>query len=237
MSEQNRNILKEYFKTGKKPTEQEYEDLIDSFVNRTEDDFVKTLPPLPDATTTKKGIVEQATLTEVQAGTEDTRFVTPKGVKRAVETFAPIAPVQSVNGQTGDVIFDTGNNTIKKITKVFNINNLSTTNVYEIIPAQGSNSIIDVHTVVFDIEILTRYVGVTTGVLFNMGVNSRDFIARSPFMSINMADRKIQIIKPSGRNFPLSEFNKPINLITNVEGTGGRAVVKIAVLYSIVNFD
>ncbi|WP_075343790.1 hypothetical protein [Tenacibaculum agarivorans] len=109
MAEQNRNTLKEYFKAGEKPTAQEYGDLIDSFVSRTDDDFVETLPPLPDATTTKKGIVEQATLTEVQTGTDDTRFVTPKGAKRAVETFAPVAPVQSVNGQTGDVIIEIEN--------------------------------------------------------------------------------------------------------------------------------
>lgn len=107
MAEQSRSVLKEYFKTGKKPTEQEYEHLIDSYVNRTDDDFVENLPPLPDATTTKKGIVEQATLAEVEEGTDEIRFVTPKGVKRAVETFAPPAPVQSVNGQTGAVVIDT----------------------------------------------------------------------------------------------------------------------------------
>ncbi|CAM1343790.1 hypothetical protein [Tenacibaculum amylolyticum] len=107
MAEQNRSTLKEYFKAGAKPTEEEYKDLIDSFVSRTEDDYVETLPPLPNATTTKKGIAEQATLSEVQTGTDDTRFVTPKGAKRAVETFASsLAPVQSVNGQTGDVVIN-----------------------------------------------------------------------------------------------------------------------------------
>ncbi len=97
MANKTRNQLKNYFQTGDKPTQSEYADLIDSFVNRLDDNFVETLP---DANTTQKGIVEQATLTEVQSGTDNTRFVTPKGAKRAVETFAP---VKSVNGNVGDV--------------------------------------------------------------------------------------------------------------------------------------
>jgi len=39
MAEKNRDDLKEYFEIGKKPTEQEYADLIDSFINRLDDNF------------------------------------------------------------------------------------------------------------------------------------------------------------------------------------------------------
>ncbi|WP_298510392.1 hypothetical protein [uncultured Kordia sp.] len=103
MAEKSREELKGYFQPHLRPTGNQFEDLIDSFVSRLDDDFVSTLP---DATTTQKGIVEQATLTEVQAATDDTRFVTPKGAKRAAETFAP---VQSINGQTGNVVLNLGN--------------------------------------------------------------------------------------------------------------------------------
>ena len=101
--EQSRGILKSYFETGDKPTEQEYVDLIDSCLNKTDDAFVSSIP---DATTTKKGIAEQATLAEVDTGTDTTRFVTPVGAKRAVETHAL---VKSVNGQTGNVIITNTN--------------------------------------------------------------------------------------------------------------------------------
>jgi len=90
MAQKNRTTLKSYFETGDKPTQSQFEDLIDSSVNNTDD----------NATTTKKGIVEQATIAEVTTGTDDTRFVTPKGAKHAAETHAPVL---SVNGQTGNV--------------------------------------------------------------------------------------------------------------------------------------
>jgi len=110
MAEKNRTDLKSYFNAGDRPVEQEFVDLIDSFVNRTDDSFVETLP---DATTTQKGIVEQATIPEVTAGIDNVRYVTPEGAKQAVQTFAAaLAPVQSVNGQVGNVIMaitdDTG---------------------------------------------------------------------------------------------------------------------------------
>ena len=101
MAEKSRGALKESFKVASTPTKQDYIDILDSFVSKTEDSFVKAIPPLPDATTTQKGIVEQATLAEVEE--DNTRFLTPKGAKRAVELFTPEAPVKSVNGQTGIV--------------------------------------------------------------------------------------------------------------------------------------
>jgi len=106
MANKTRSELKQYFETGKKPTQGEYADLIDSFVSRLDDDYVATLP---NATTTQKGIVEQATIAESQSGTDNTHFVTPKGTKRAIETFAPaLSPVQSVNDMTGDITIDLG---------------------------------------------------------------------------------------------------------------------------------
>lgn len=98
--EKTRIELKERFKKGGKPTEQDYADLIDSLLHRLDDDFVASLP---DATTTQKGIVEQATIAEVETGTDSTRFVTPEGAKRAAETHAPVT---SVNGQTGAITIE-----------------------------------------------------------------------------------------------------------------------------------
>lgn len=70
MATQNRNTLKGYFNTGDKPTESEFSDLIDSSVHLTED---------------------RSTTAEVQAGTDNTKFVTPAGAKASVQKFAPNA--------------------------------------------------------------------------------------------------------------------------------------------------
>ena len=98
--EQTRNELKGKFKKGDKPTEVDYANLIDSFLNIEEDPYVESLP---EATTTTTGIVRAATLTEVDNATDKRKYVTPEGVKRAVSKFAPKPPVTSVNGQTGEV--------------------------------------------------------------------------------------------------------------------------------------
>lgn len=121
----NRDNLKEYFKAGDRPTEAQFEELINNSVNVTDDKAnqaeatagssdSKYMTPLkvknsidanvPTANTTTQGKVEIASLTEVQAGTDATRVVTPQGAKKAVETFAP---VKSVNGQTGDINLET----------------------------------------------------------------------------------------------------------------------------------
>lgn len=113
--------LKEYFKSGDKPTQTQFEELIVSNLNSLDDkatlqdiqngqnDQKFTTPKMvveainhfvPSATTTVKGLVETATLAEVIAGSDTTKYVTPEGAKKAVETFTPVT---SVNGQTGDV--------------------------------------------------------------------------------------------------------------------------------------
>ncbi len=100
--ERTRDELKNKFRKGDKPTELDYADVMDSFVSKLEDPYFKA-NDLPEAKTNARGIVEQATLMEVDAGTDNERFVTPEGVKRAVLRFAPDAPVASINGETGAV--------------------------------------------------------------------------------------------------------------------------------------
>lgn len=84
MAVQDRNILKEYFNTGDRPTEGNFEDLIDSFLNLNEDSFVDSLP---DASTSQKGIAQQATDTEASTGTNDSKYVTPKGVQASINAL------------------------------------------------------------------------------------------------------------------------------------------------------
>ena len=107
MAQQNRQTLKSYFETGDKPTEDEFADLIDSFVNRLEDDYVENLP---NASTSQRGIVQQASSSEVNSATNNNKYVTPLGVKNSIENFAPVT---SVNGKTGEVILNIDESTSK----------------------------------------------------------------------------------------------------------------------------
>ncbi len=125
-----RNELKVYFETGKKPTEGEYADLIDSTVNKSQDKANvaeaeagvvddKYITPktakksverfaagaVPEASETVKGKVQLADLVEVQTGANTTKAVTPAGAKKAAQVHAP---VKSINGQTGIITLDLG---------------------------------------------------------------------------------------------------------------------------------
>lgn len=77
MPTQIRTELKSYFNTGDRPTESQFADLIDSSIHKTED---------------------LASVAEIQAGTNNTKFVTPAGAKAAVAQFAPGAS-ETVRGQ------------------------------------------------------------------------------------------------------------------------------------------
>lgn len=107
MAEKSREELKGYFQPHLRPTGNQFEDLIDSFVSRLDDEFVASLPT---ASTTQQGIVAQATNEQVLGATNNNRYVTPKGVKDSIDQYAPgLAPVQSINGLTGAVWLDIGN--------------------------------------------------------------------------------------------------------------------------------
>lgn len=109
MAEKNRNDLKSYFNAGDRPTENEFADLIDSFVNRLDDDFVESLP---SANTSTPGIVRRSTAVEVTNGANVNAYVTPSNTVSAIEDRSPgLAPVQSVNNMTGDVVLDLGEDT------------------------------------------------------------------------------------------------------------------------------
>jgi len=95
MPEQNRLTLKKYFKKGEKPKQGHYEHLIDSSLNKKDD---KIVDMIPDASATKKGKVELATVAEAKAGTDKVRAVTPEGVKKAIEA---LAPAQGANEDSG----------------------------------------------------------------------------------------------------------------------------------------
>jgi len=118
---ENKATLKTYFESGDRPTQSQFEKLIDSnlnalddkastqdAVNGTNNDKFSTPKTVLEAinqfvvpaNVNIKGIVQTATIQEVEAGMDTTKYVTPEGAKKAVEQFSF---VKSVNGQTGVV--------------------------------------------------------------------------------------------------------------------------------------
>lgn len=118
---ENKATLKTYFESGDRPTQSQFEKLIDSnlnalddkastqdAINGTNNDKFSTPKTVLEAinqfvvpaTVNKKGIVQTATIQEVEAGVDTSKYVTPEGAKKAVEKFSF---VKSVNGQTGNV--------------------------------------------------------------------------------------------------------------------------------------
>ncbi len=82
MAVQTKVTLKGYFNTGDRPTEQQFADFIDSTVSPSED---------------------LATTAEAQAGTVDTKFMTPKKVKESIISNAPVKTVNSKSPTSGNV--------------------------------------------------------------------------------------------------------------------------------------
>jgi hypothetical protein len=131
MTPTSKTVLKTYFEQGDRPSQTDFENLIDSSLNIDDDKASpsdisggtadnKFITPkglsggisvlVKDASTTVKGIAEIATLAEVETGTDSERFVTPEGAKRAAEKHALI---KKINGTAPDAA---GNIEITSIT-------------------------------------------------------------------------------------------------------------------------
>lgn len=74
MATKSRTELKVYFETGKRPTQEEFENLIDSKLNIVDD---------------------KATNAEAQNDQIDSKYLTPKTAKLTVQTFAPVKKVNN----------------------------------------------------------------------------------------------------------------------------------------------
>ncbi|MDP2160673.1 MAG: hypothetical protein Q8K02_09340 [Flavobacterium sp.] len=76
MATKNKTELKTYFETGKRPTQEEFENFIDSTLNILDD---------------------KATEAEAQNDQIDNKFLTPKTAKQTVQTYAPVKKVNNIS--------------------------------------------------------------------------------------------------------------------------------------------
>lgn len=76
----NRNILKSFFETGKRPNEAQFAEQIDSFIHKEED---------------------KASISDAENGNDNQKFMTSAATVASVRKFSP---VRSVNGQLGAVV-------------------------------------------------------------------------------------------------------------------------------------
>lgn len=105
MATKNRGILKSYFETGKRPIQVEFEDLIDSQLNIEED---------------------KASEADAQNDQIDNKYLTPKTVKKSIETFATVKKVNNITPDSnGNIVVTNVSGTASSITGTISKNQVT----------------------------------------------------------------------------------------------------------------
>jgi hypothetical protein len=105
MATKNRGILKSYFETGKRPIQEEFENLIDSQLNIEED---------------------KASEADAQNDQIDHKYLTPKTVKKSIETFAPVKKVNNITPDpNGNIVLTNVSGTASSITGTISKNQVT----------------------------------------------------------------------------------------------------------------
>lgn len=105
MATKNRGILKSFFETGKRPIQEEFENLIDSQLNIEED---------------------KASEADAQNDQIDNKYLTPKTVKKSIETFAPVKKVNNITPDSnGNIVVTNVSGTASSITGTISKNQVT----------------------------------------------------------------------------------------------------------------
>lgn len=105
MATKNRGILKSYFETGKRPIQEEFENLIDSQLNIEED---------------------KASEADAQNDQIDNKYLTPKTVKKSIETFATVKKVNNITPDSnGNIVVTNVSGTASSITGTISKNQVT----------------------------------------------------------------------------------------------------------------
>lgn len=219
---QNKATIKSYFKTNDKPTESQFSELIDSYVDAKQ-----------------------------ETGEEDRRFVIDaKGEVSVTNKLAfPEYSFGSIvnnklsllkNEQTVNEIDLSGiviNDVIKKKEIIFTINDLDDNNTYEILSLSGENTFPVLHKVVFDIDITEGYDEFAQGTLFNLETDSGLLLHASPYININSLGRSMNISTVYNNvTFSNENLNETLYLKPNFKAINGALTVKVILFYSLVEF-
>ena len=105
MATKNRGILKSYFETGKRPIQEEFENLIDSQLHIEED---------------------KASEADAQNDQIDNKYLTPKTVKKSIETFATVKKVNNITPDSnGNIVVTNVSGTASSITGTISKNQVT----------------------------------------------------------------------------------------------------------------
>ena len=105
MATKNRGILKSQFETGKRPIQEEFENLIDSQLNIEED---------------------KASEADAQNDQIDNKYLTPKTVKKSIETFATVKKVNNITPDSnGNIVVTNVSGTASSITGTISKNQVT----------------------------------------------------------------------------------------------------------------
>ncbi|PKH50010.1 hypothetical protein CXF68_04510 [Tenacibaculum sp. Bg11-29] len=215
---QNKETLKKHFETGDKPTQEQYTDLIDSYIDNKQ----------PEGEPNRRFVIDETGEVNVASGQEISEYTLSGTLEKKLALLK--------NGVIKEEIDLTSfiDKPILKITKTLTIADLNTASIYELIPAQGENTLLSIHKIVFDVSITSSYLGVSTEPIFETDINAEHYTGQSAFMDISKVDRKIAIRKPTSSDLSINTFNKPLTIKSKVTGTGGNLTAKITVFYSVI---
>lgn len=105
MATKNRGILKSFFETGKRPIQEEFENLIDSQLNIEED---------------------KASEADAQNDQIDNKYLTPKTVKKSIETFTTVKKVNNITPDSnGNIVVTNVSGTASSITGTISKNQVT----------------------------------------------------------------------------------------------------------------
>lgn len=217
---QSKETLKSYFQTNDKPTETQFSDLIDSYIDAKqtigEEDRRFIIDATGEVTVSEKLVVPEYSLTDL----EDSKVSLLKDEQIISEI---------------DLSGLSDNNILKKKEITFAIDDLNPANLYEVLPPVGENTVIILHKVVFDINIVTAYDEFASNNLFNLEQSSGLLLHTSPYIDTNSSGRTINVSTTSSNvTFSDDDSNSSVHLKPNFGANNGSLTIKIILFYSLI---
>jgi len=217
---QNKETLKEYFETGDKPTQEQYSDLIDSYIDSKQE----------AGEANRRFVIDETGDVSVTSELEIPEYTLSEITDNKLSLLKDNQIISEVN-----LNHSTANNIIKQKEITLNIDDLNDTDTYEILTPTGIGTLPFLHKAIYNIDIITAYNEFPSDVLFNLELASGLELHRSPFITTNTLTKEMSIHTPSSSiSFTSDDFNKSIFLKPNFNATDGELAIKITLFYSVI---
>ena len=216
---QSKETLKEHFETGDKPTQEQYSDLIDSYIDNQQE----------PGNANRRFVINEVGDVNVTSELKVPEYTFSKTEGNELSLLKDNQVVSQIDLNT------TATSIIKQKEITLNIDDLNNTDKYEILPPIGIGTLPIIHKVVYDVEITKAYNEFPSDVLFNLELDSGLELHRSPFILTTLLARDMSLHTPSTNlSFTINDFNKSILLRPTFNAIGGSVIIKIKLFYSTI---